>query len=175
MNKNIALIISILAFGIAVFSQVRLSSLSAENQELKKQLTDMNSSGEEEEGEYELAVVMSRMQIYFHKLWFAGKNENWELANFYTHELEESIEELIEHNVEDDGVNVSNLAKIMTETPFHNLEKSVKAGVLADFETSYQNMMQTCNQCHQASGHGFIQLQIPQNVAFDNQIFEKKN
>ena len=174
MNKNIILGISILAFGLAIYSQIRLNALSEENQALKTSLEALQKGDEPEESDYELAVAMSRMQVYFNKLWFAGKAENWELAHFYAHEVEETLEEIIEHNVEDDGINVSNLAKIMTAQPFKKLEKSVKKEVLADFETAYTGMMRTCNQCHQASEHSYIQIKIPTMPAFDNQVFAKK-
>ncbi|CAN5274556.1 hypothetical protein BH23BAC1_BH23BAC1_49390 [soil metagenome] len=37
-------------------------------------------------------------QIYLDKLFFAGQSENWQLADFYHHELEENLEEWLEGN-----------------------------------------------------------------------------
>src|SRR5690606_39455232 len=37
---------------------------------------------------------MGKVQTRHSKLWFAGVNENWELAEFEMHELEEVIEDI---------------------------------------------------------------------------------
>lgn len=37
---------------------------------------------------------MSSMQAHHSKLWFAGQNENWKLADFEVHEIMEAIEDI---------------------------------------------------------------------------------
>lgn len=37
---------------------------------------------------------MGNLQTHHSKLWFAGQNENWDLADFELHELEEAIEDI---------------------------------------------------------------------------------
>jgi len=39
-----------------------------------------------------LGEFMSNIQVHHIKLWFAGKNKNWELANFEMNEIKESID-----------------------------------------------------------------------------------
>jgi hypothetical protein len=34
-------------------------------------------------------------------------------------------------------------------------------------------MLTTCNQCHQATGHAFIRLQLPERPPFSGQAFAK--
>ena len=171
--KNLLVIVSIAAFVLAVFGQIQLRSISQENEVLRKELETIKKGGEEEH--YELAITMSRMQIHFNKLWFAGKQNNWELAGFYVHELEEALEDIIEHKVEDDGVDISSLAKTMTGSPLHELEENVKSRELEGFVTAYDKMMTTCNNCHQASNHGFIRVKQPDMPAIGNQVFELKD
>ncbi|MEP2376928.1 MAG: hypothetical protein ABJH83_11995, partial [Ekhidna sp.] len=60
--------------------------------------------------EYPVLETMGYYQRFSHKLWLAGRNQNWELANFYTHELEEVTEHLIEGDVIHDDYNLSNLS-----------------------------------------------------------------
>src|SRR3954454_19890058 len=43
---------------------------------------------------------MSSIQIHHNKLWFAGKNQNWKLADFEIHEIQESIEALEKYQTE---------------------------------------------------------------------------
>src|SRR5690625_5306750 len=38
--------------------------------------------------------LMGGLQNHHNKLWFAGTNENWELADFALHELEEIVEDI---------------------------------------------------------------------------------
>lgn len=174
MKQNILLLISIIAFVFALYNQVLVRNLSNQNQQLTKELEKIRHHSSEEKEEVELAVIMGRMQIHFDKLWFAGSNENWDLAGFYIHELEESLEELEENNITEDDIDISNLVKVMTERPFQKLENSIKQKQLDAFKTDYQNMMKTCNSCHQASNHGFIQLQIPSKPSVGNQIYQTK-
>jgi hypothetical protein len=35
---------------------------------------------------------MSSIQVHHAKLWFAGQNQNWELADFEMHEIDETID-----------------------------------------------------------------------------------
>ena len=37
---------------------------------------------------------MSSIQMHHAKLWFAGKNENWDLANFEIEEIQESLDDI---------------------------------------------------------------------------------
>ncbi|HZJ36732.1 MAG TPA: hypothetical protein VFD29_08910, partial [Gillisia sp.] len=38
--------------------------------------------------------LMSGIQTHHSKLWFAGQNENWKLADFEVHEIMEAIEDI---------------------------------------------------------------------------------
>src|SRR5690625_6455832 len=38
--------------------------------------------------------LMGGLQNHHNKLWFAGTNENWELADFALHEIEEIVEDI---------------------------------------------------------------------------------
>src|SRR5258705_5044844 len=37
---------------------------------------------------------MSGIQMHHAKLWFAGQNDNWELADFEIHEIQEALEDV---------------------------------------------------------------------------------
>jgi hypothetical protein len=41
-----------------------------------------------------LGEFMSSIQIHHAKLWFAGKSQNWALADFEIHEIMESIDDI---------------------------------------------------------------------------------
>src|SRR5205814_8446202 len=41
-----------------------------------------------------LGEFMSSIQVHHAKLWFAGKNNNWKLADFEIHEIMEAVEDI---------------------------------------------------------------------------------
>jgi hypothetical protein len=43
---------------------------------------------------------MSSIQVHHAKLWFAGQNQNWELADFEMHEIAETIDAIKEYQTE---------------------------------------------------------------------------
>lgn len=165
---NITLIAILIATTIVLWREVKKVQL--ESKALKVQMDSITQSSEGEH--YELAEVMGRMQTHFGKLWFAGKAENWPLAQFYTHEIEESLEELVEANVIDEGMEISKLAGIMTKQPFMQLETAVEKELLPGFEGAYKRMMITCNQCHQTTKHSFIKVAIPSTPSVSNQQYK---
>jgi cytochrome c553 len=128
---------------------------------------DGRSAGEN----YELAAAMGRMQVYADKLYHAGAAENWELAAFYLHEIEEIGEEIEAARIEKHGVNVSSLASSQLLQPVERLEQAVQAGDPVAFNTGYNQLVGHCNACHGASGYGFVQIAIPQREHRWNQEF----
>lgn len=126
----------------------------------------------QEEEHYELAVAMSRMQTYMQKLHFAGQHENWKLAQFYTHELEETMEDIIKHKVMDDGKDISDLVSKMAFPNIEKLEKTIKSEDKVSFVEGYQLLLRSCNNCHIASNHEFIKIMTPKNEEAINQDFK---
>jgi hypothetical protein len=52
---------------------------------------------------------MTTIQLHAGKLWFAAKANNWELAAYELHELEETMEAVKKLNVEKNGLKISNV------------------------------------------------------------------
>lgn len=126
----------------------------------------------EKKEDIELAVFMGRMQRFSDKLYFSGKNQNWELAKFYLHELEETSEEVEKANIVEDGHDISKLIGAMLGTTVEATEKSVLNNPSVEkFEENYRAMVAGCNNCHKATDHGFIQISIPKQPTYGNQLF----
>ncbi|WP_338764324.1 hypothetical protein WAF17_21480 [Bernardetia sp. ABR2-2B] len=161
------------------FQQLRINSLedkilesSVEQQKALQKIKDADKENSKtKEEHYELALAMARMQTYMQKLHFAGQNENWKLAEFYTHELEETMEDIIDHNVVDEGQEISSLVKKMTFPNIEKLEKNIVSEDKASFVEGYQLLLRSCNNCHVVSKHEFIKITTPQNEGFINQDF----
>jgi hypothetical protein len=174
-------ILATLCIVLFTFQHFKINSLEkqllilSKNQEiaLAKLNTDSNKEeSKKEEEHYELALVMARMQTYMQKLHFAGQNENWNLAQFYTHELEETMEDIIDHNVVDEGQEISGLVKTMAFPNIEKLEKTIESKDKTSFVEGYQLLLRSCNNCHVASKHEFIKITTPKNEDFINQDFK---
>lgn len=103
----------------------------------------------------ELVKMMSALQYFTHKTTLAIDAKNPELANFYAHELEEIIEELEEvesyHNQP-----IASYVKGILEPSFETLEDQIKDADWKESSTAMDALIDSCNQCHQATQHGFI-------------------
>lgn len=109
-----------------------------------------------------LIYHMSFMQRYSTKLYFAGMEENWGLADIYAHEIEELMETIISENHMDDEVDVSGLLETMLPPEIEKIESAIDARDKDMFEENYQTMVRTCNQCHQAANYGLVKITVPE-------------
>lgn len=127
-----------------------------------------------EAAEFELAEPMGQMLKFMDKLHFSGEEENWELANFYLHELEEQAESIVEGNVHEDGADVSHLVDSLLVPQIEELELATKAGDSIKFKQQYGELVDRCNTCHETTQHGFIRVKTPELSMFKNQDFSKR-
>ncbi|MEP1095314.1 MAG: hypothetical protein ABJG78_09400 [Cyclobacteriaceae bacterium] len=137
-------------------------------------ITLFQCSQSEQKKEYESYPVLETMgyyQRFSHKLWLAGTNENWELADFYTHELEEVTERLIEGDLIHDDYNLSNLSESLFLPKIEKVEEAIKEKDEVLFREHYELMLSGCNLCHQATQHAFIRISIPTDTMTFNQVF----
>lgn len=128
-------------------------------------------SSEGKHEDYPLLETMGYYQRFSHKLWLAGKNENWELANFYTHELEEVSEKLIDGNVIHDDYNLSNLSEAMLLPKIEKVEQAIRQKDQVLFLENYELMISSCNLCHNTTKHDFIKILVPTDSTIYNQLF----
>lgn len=116
---------------------------------------------------------MSFMQHFSTKLYYAGAEENWELADFYSHELEETAEDVFDANFEHHGHDVSNLIETMLYPAIERVEEAIDAEDVELFKNNYQTLINSCNACHKATGHPYLEMKTPESNPY-NQNFSKK-
>lgn len=110
---------------------------------------------------------MGSIQAHHAKLWFAGQNENWELADFEVHELMEAIEDIQEYHA---GREETKLIG-MIEPGIESIDKAIEQKDPALFESGYNMLTISCNQCHQALDYDYIRIKTPDSSPFSNQDF----
>lgn len=175
MNKNLLTAgLAIIALVIGLMNYISIAELNTTIEEERKETVQTSLAEEtEEEEHYELSKAMSYMQRYSHKLYFAGAGENWELSEFYAHEIEETIEEIEEAKVVDEGYDVSALVGTMTNPAFEKVEKAIHDQDAKAFADSYKLLVQSCNACHQTTKHQFVKIEVPAEGKTYNQQFSK--
>jgi hypothetical protein len=114
---------------------------------------------------------MGNIQIHHAKLWFAGENQNWKLADFEMNEIKENLEGIQKYcsdRTETKSIGMINLA--MDSLSNSILKKNKKM-----FQRNYTNLTNSCNSCHQATNHEYNVIVVPKNPPFSNQDFQIKN
>lgn len=135
--------------------------LQARIDSLEKKLNDAYKPG--------FGEFMSGIQAHHTKLWFAGKNENWKLADFEVHEIMEAIEDIQKYETER---NESQMIS-MINPALDSVNEAIRSENPEKFRSSFTLLTNTCNNCHKAANFGFNKVQIPETEPFPNQDFGK--
>lgn len=113
-----------------------------------------------------LGTLMNAIQTHHLKLWKSGINENWELANFELHELEERFEDVEKYQIKSSHIK----SVKMIYPQIEELEEVVKEKNKIAFIREYELLTATCNSCHQINDYPFIKIAVPINND-ENQVF----
>ncbi|MGH2565352.1 MAG: hypothetical protein ACRDE5_12605 [Ginsengibacter sp.] len=114
---------------------------------------------------------MSSIQVHHNKLWFAGQNQNWKLADFEINEIKESLDDIKKYCTDRPETNSIG----MIEQPLQNVSNAIQQKNDTEFKNSYTILTSTCNSCHQATQHEFNVITIPTAPPFSNQNFKLQN
>lgn len=108
--------------------------------------------------EPDLIKHMAAFQYFGHKTALAIDSKNKKLASFYVHEIEHTLEEVME--IESfDGHPVGKLAGEIIQPAFENLEKALKTDSWDSVSKSFDKVIDACNYCHKTTDHGYIHVQ----------------
>ncbi len=118
-----------------------------------------------------LGEFMTSTQLRHAKLWFAGKQNNWDLAAYEIDEIKEGLEDAAKLHPNFDGVPVAEMIKTIIDPRIEELEKAVRAKSSAKFSTAFDELTSGCNSCHAAANKPFIRIQRPTESPLTNQNF----
>ncbi|MFH6936022.1 hypothetical protein [Flavobacterium sp. FlaQc-30] len=113
---------------------------------------------------------MGNIQIHHAKLWFAGENQNWQLADFEMNEIKENLDGIQKYcsdRTETKSIGMINLA-------MDSLSNSILKKNKVMFQRNYTTLTNSCNTCHQATNHEYNVITIPKIPPFSNQDFMTK-
>lgn len=118
-----------------------------------------------------LGEFMTATQLRHAKLWFAGKDSNWDLAAYETDEIKEGLEDAARLHPTFDGVPVAEMIKTIINPRIEELERAVTTKSHAKFVVAFDKLTSGCNSCHAEAGKPFIHIQRPTEPPLTNQNF----
>jgi hypothetical protein len=118
-----------------------------------------------------LGEIMTLQQMRHSKLWFAGKERNWELAAYELDEMKEGFDDAAKYFPTHHDVPIAQMIGDILKTTVADLEKAVEAKDKAKFSAAFDKVTASCNACHQAAKHGYIVIRRPTGSPFTNQVF----
>lgn len=137
-------------------------SLQQKIDSLQKQISNSYKPG--------LGEFMSSIQVHHAKLWFAGTNENWKLADFEIHEIIEAVDDIQQYNTD----RAESKDIVMLKPALDSIVHAIDAQNESLFEADFVLLTNTCNNCHKAVNFDFNVVKIPDAPPFSNQEFKKK-
>jgi len=111
---------------------------------------------------------MSNIQVHHAKLWFAGQNQNWQLADFEMHEIEETLDAIKEYQTEREESKKLDMLKPSLGAVKDAIDKKDPAL----FNSSYLLLTSSCNDCHKTVNFGFNVVKVPETPPLSNQAFK---
>lgn len=111
---------------------------------------------------------MSSIQVHHNKLWFAGTNNNWKLADFEVHEIQEALEDIQNFNTDRPEAKAIG----MINPAIDSVSNAIKKQDQQLFKSSYTLLTNSCNNCHRATEHEFNLVTIPSTPPYSNQSFK---
>jgi hypothetical protein len=129
--------------------------------------------GERESGLPGLSDIMIATQVRHAKLWFAGQAENWPLAAYELHELEEGFELVVEYHPthEDSPVSLAETLPPLMKQPMAALHSAITNKDAGEFVPAFDLLTKSCNACHVATNYEFNVIIRPTGNWFVNQDF----
>lgn len=131
-----------------------LAELVAEVERLKRIVPDQ-------------AHAMSDVDYHFSNLWFAGKAENWPLAEFY---WKESLSHMhwavriipVRKDNAGNEVKLEDILQSIENADHLKMGDVIKAKDSVKFEMTYRSLIESCYSCHKAADKPYLRPHIPE-------------
>jgi hypothetical protein len=119
-----------------------------------------------------MGEIMGQNQMRHAKLWFAGTDGNWPLAQYEVDELHEGFDDVKGFHPTFKKMATAPMIDEFVAQPLAELDKAVKDKNSAEFTTGFDDLTMGCNGCHKQVGFGFNVIKRPTSPPFTNQEFE---
>jgi hypothetical protein len=140
--------------------QSEINYLHLKNDSLEKEMQSIKPG---------LGDLMLEIQVHHNKLWFAGREENWPLAQFEHDEIMEIITQA--EAIERERSEVK-LFRVMIFPQLDSIQKCITQKNSERFDSVFTNLTNACNNCHSDTKFNFNRIIIPEHPPYSNQAFE---
>jgi hypothetical protein len=125
------------------------------------------------------AHVMADVGDHFTNLWFAGKAENWPLADFYLSETKSHLRwavrvKPIRKDNSGREINLPGILEAFENTQLAQLKKAVDGHDPGAFQAVYRDSLTACYGCHKASDKPYLRPRVPGSPASNIINFDPK-
>jgi hypothetical protein len=116
-----------------------------------------------------LGDIMLGKQWRHIKLWFAGKQSNWDLAAY---ELDQLKTSLVDAATLYRDIPVSDVVTMVK--PIQSIKEAIESKNNKSFLKAFNELTAGCNSCHLNTGRAFIAIQTPIASPFGDQSFTRE-
>lgn len=106
-------------------------------------------------------LMIATIQPRHERLWRAEQDENWKFATYELGNLHGAFNRLGQAHPVTHDISFPEMIASVTEQPFKELDSAIKSKDHAAFAKAYADLTDACNSCHQALGHGVVEIRAP--------------
>jgi len=123
--------------------------------------------------------MMADVGDHFTNLWFAGRAENWPLADFYLGETRSHLHWAVRRipirkDSQGRDINLNNILEAFENSQLTQLKGTIDGKDEAAFERVYKECLTVCYSCHTAASKPYLRPQIPTEPASRIMNFDPK-
>ena len=162
MKKIVTLILTISLFSCQQHNSNNETNLQNRIDSLETKLAETYKPG--------FGEFMGYVQAHHAKLWYAGENNNWDLAKFEIDEIKETMDAIKQYETDRKETQLLPMiypALVSVDSAIDKKDPSL-------FKSSFTTLTNTCNACHQAAQFGFNVVKVPEDQMFSNQDFKPR-
>lgn len=114
--------------------------------------------------------IMADVADHFANLWFAGRAENWPLADFFLAETKSHLHWAVRRipvRKDDQGHDVvlGDILEAFENSQLTQLKQAIDRKDRAGFERIYKESLTICYSCHKAASKPYLRPQVPTEPA----------
>jgi hypothetical protein len=114
--------------------------------------------------------MMADVGDHFTNLWFAGRAENWQLADFYLSETKSHLRWAVRRipirkDSQGRDINLGNILEAFENSQLTQLKGSIDDKDGARFEKIYKESLAVCYSCHKAVDKPYLRPHVPTEPA----------
>jgi hypothetical protein len=154
--------VTVLAFLAGIITTILVSDRSsavAARTNAEAHAPDADTS--EEIAAVQAEIAMQVVDYHTTCLWFAGKAENWPLAEYYWGQIALHMQRSAKSHRNGANPKLVQALKAIEAAPSMQVEESIRKKDLRSFNLTYRSLLQGCYNCHKAAGAAFLRPRMP--------------